>query len=366
LLCFELFGLLGLCGVNEALIIVGKSKAQGQSACLRAAIVLNCMCVACIAPIAWVVLTVWLVDFPPWFLALTTPAYLISAAFYATGQAFLAVRGSWGLFNRINLAVDAVYLGLLGAVFVVAPARNSAVMVAAVMRLGTSSLGAACCLFYALKRGWLRWRSEGASLLDRHGTRSILMRYGLRLAPTIWLNALGERADELAFSFCAAPSAFGVYAVAKSVTAPVKTASGGSSTVLLPYLAQNNLGFSTDRRLLRTLVLALMPSIGAGLATLISIPFGIVILFGPAFSASVVPAALLTTAAILASFLENGLVALKAAGRFREAAYYRAAVVTGSLFTVAAFGRLWGVLGAAAGSLAVYLSGAIALTFKLR
>ena len=258
-------------------------------------------------------------------------------------------------FNALRLTVGTVYLAALLFLWAMDAVTVWNVTVGLLVANACTALMA---LVAILHKYGVRWTRD-LGLLQR------IFDYGLRSHVGSVSSILNQRADQMLMAVLITPEQMGWYAVAVNVSSLARLPSGAFATLTFPKVAgappaeqRRVTGFYS--RLNTT------ASSGTGLVLMLLLPVLVPLVYGDAFTPSIVPAEILVVASIAVAVGQAWAGSLRGLGRPSEPAK---AEVISLVVTVAGLALLLGplgIVGAALTSLVAYLMAATFMYLRLR
>lgn len=259
------------------------------------------------------------------------------------------------VFNALRLVVSVVHLG---AVLVLWALGLVTVWNVTLGLLIANACAALATLTAILVKCGVRW------VLDFHVLRHIFA-YGLRNHVGSISSMLNQRVDQMLMAVLITPEQLGWYVIAVNVSNLARLPSGAFATLAFPRVAA---GGPDEQRRLTGLYSRLnaTATLGLGLVLVLLIPVLVPLVYGQAYTPSVLPAEILALATVFMAIGQAWAGSLRGLGRPSEPA--RAEVIS-LLATVVGLALLLiplGILGAALTSLVAYLMASAYMFLRLR
>ena len=259
------------------------------------------------------------------------------------------------IFNALRLVVSVVHFG---AVLVLWALGLVTVWNVTLGLLVANACAALATVTAILVKCGARWKLN-IELLRR------LFAYGLRNHVGSISSMLNQRVDQMLMAVLITPEQLGWYVVAVNVSSLARLPSGAFATLVFPRVAA---GGSAEQRRLTALYSRLnaTATLGMGLVLVLLIPVLVPLVYGQAYTPSVIPAEILAVATIFVAIGQAWSGSLRGLGRPSEPA--RAEVIS-LLATVVGLALLLiplDILGAALTSLIAYLIASAYMFLRLR
>jgi len=282
-----------------------------------------------------------------WFI----PANLLAA--YALGllQGDLAIA----IFNMIRLSVSIVYFA---AVLVLWAMGAVTVWNVTLGLLLANYVTAAFGVVAVLAKYSATWA------IDPWLTKR-LFSYGIRNHAGSISSFLNQRLDQMLMAVMLAPVELGLYTAAVNISGLARLGSGAFGTLVFPKVAATD---PAEQRTVAQLYSRLNVTITAasGLVLMATIPILVPLLYGSAYRPSVVPAEILTVAAVFVGIGQAWAGSLRGLGHPLEPAKAELISLVVTAIGLALTLQLWGILGASVTSLFAYLVSSVYMYIQIR
>ncbi len=259
------------------------------------------------------------------------------------------------VFNALRLVVSVVHLG---AVLILWALGLVTVWNVTLGLLIANACAALATVTAILVKCRVRW-GLNLELLRR------IFAYGLRNHVGSISSQLNQRVDQMLMAVLITPEQLGWYVVAVNVASLVRLPSGAFATLAFPRVAAG--GLAEQRRLTELYSrLNATATLGVGLVLVLLIPLLVPLVYGQAYTSSILPAEILAVATAFVAIGQAWAGSLRGMGRPSEPA--RAEVIS-LVATVIGLSLLLiplGILGAALTSLAAYLIASAYMFLRLR
>lgn len=267
------------------------------------------------------------------------------------------LQGSMDLsvFNALRISVGVVYLAALLLLWAMGAVTVWNVTVGLLVANACTALMA---LGATLRKCGVRWTLDLGLIQRIYG-------YGLRSHVGSVSSILNQRADQMLMALLITPEQMGWYAVAVNVSSLARLPSGAFAILTFPKVAGAS---PAEQRRLTGLYSRLntTASSGTGLVLMLLLPILVPLVYGEAYTPSIVPAEILVVASIAVAVGQAWAGSLRGLGRPTEPAK---AEIISLMVTVVGLAVLLGplgIVGAALTSLVAYLMAALFMYLQLR
>ena len=252
----------------------------------------------------------------------------------------LEADGFFGLANRV------LYFQSLG---------TPALLVGLLLSNRLTSMSAASAYFVPSLPAFVYLLMQTRRVLRPHFTLAApfphrLLRYGLRFYGVDILSVLSGYLDQLVIVLLLQPADVGAYAVALSLSRILSVAQGAVSTVLFPTIAAREPA-SVVEMVARAMRITTLVNIAGAITVGLAAPSLLLLLYGARFTAAIVPFLILLTEAIVSSAARTLAQAFSGTGRPSAVTGVEIAGVATSLLAMMLLVPVYGLIGAACGSL---------------
>jgi O-antigen/teichoic acid export membrane protein len=281
---------------------------------------------------------------------LVIPANLVAQ--YALGL----LQGSLEIpvFNMLRLTVGIVYLV---ALLVLWAMTAMSVWNVTLGLLAANTCTALAALLVILRKCGVQWTFE-FSLYRR------ILSYGLRSHVGSMSSIVNQRADQMLMAVLVAPEQLGWYAVAVNISSLARLPSGVFATLAFPKVAAAT---HAEQRRLTGLYSRLnaTSSCGVGLVLMFTLPILVPLVYGSAYTPSILPAEILVVATIVVAVGQAWAGSLRGLGRPSEPAKAELISLIATVVGLVLLLEPFGIVGAALTSLAAYLMAASYMYLQL-
>jgi O-antigen/teichoic acid export membrane protein len=279
------------------------------------------------------------------------PANLVAQ--YALGL----LQGSLELpvFNALRISVGVVYLVALLLLWAMGAVTVWNVTVGLLVANTCTALLAVIAILHRYR---VRWTLD-LGLIRR------IFGFGLRSHVGSVSSILNQRADQMLMAVLITPEQMGWYVVAVNVSSLARLPSGAFAILTFPKVAGAT---SAEQRRLTGLYSRLnaMTSFSTGLVLMLLLPFLISLVYGDAYTPSIMPAEILVVASIVVAIGQAWASSLRGLGRPSEPAKAELISLVVTVVGLALLLGSLGIVGAALTSLVAYLMAVAFMYAKLR
>jgi O-antigen/teichoic acid export membrane protein len=259
------------------------------------------------------------------------------------------------VFNALRLVVSMVHLGAVLVLWALGLVTLWNVTLGLLIANGCAALATVTAI---LVKCGVRWELD-FGLLHR------IFAYGLRNHVGSISSILNQRVDQMLMAILITPEQLGWYVVAVNVSSLARLPSGAFATLAFPRVAG---GGSAEQRRLTELYSRLnaTATLGVGLVLVLLIPVLVPLVYGQAYTSSVLPAEILAVATIFVAIGQAWAGSLRGLGRPSEPASAEVISLVATVVGLALLLIPLGILGAALTSLIAYLISTAYMFLRLR